>query len=379
MTARVARRSALAIMALLVGAILASCDDEGPSGFEPDSECIGPAGGTIAVTDTSDILYGLAVTAEPGAWQECWSVYFYYHWTFDTPNFPDGLEGYEGFMTGSVEYNIGRQVSLEEWIDAPQDLEMDLTFPVGGVTAEPGERLVAFRYDDEAGIYRLAFPERVEDGLMTVTTNQRDPFWTWGKVDLEEVDFDTYLAPVMEQMHGEGLWLQIQAELDSLQQAALQNQHELNCAAVRIVRNSLAAGRDAAAQNVRDIQTALAGDCGECDATSREFYEELSEYLKLKVEAILTDLFLGDSRNLFIRLYGFIMVQYAEYCIDQLACDFECFAESVNAAFYYQLAIFYASALTVELADWYLAVEGCGPASMPSVPDMQATQQIMLR
>ena len=89
-----------------------------------------------------------------------------------------------------------------------------------------------------------------------------------------------------------------------------------------------------------------------CDATTPEFYEELSEYCQLKVEEILTDLFLGSSNNLFLRLYGFIMTEYKRYCIEQLDCDFECFAEAMEADFYYNLAIFHVANLMVDLIDW---------------------------
>ena len=148
------------------------------------------------------------------------------------------------------------------------------------------------------------------------------------------------------------MWLEIEAKLDSLRQAAIAGEIEANCRTLEIVRGSLAAGRDAAADIVRAIQAEQAPSCGLCDATTPEFYEELREYCQLKVEQILTDLFLGDSGNFFLRLYGFLMVEYKRYLIDQLACDFECFYESVDAGFYYNLAIFHACNLMVDLVDW---------------------------
>jgi len=341
--------------AAVIALALCSCSDDESSGPPPDPDCIGPAGGVAAVTDTSSPLYGVSLTADPGTWDQCWSVYLGYHWTFSTPDFPDGLEGYEGMLTGSVELSIGRQVTWEEWEDAPADLPMHLSFPLRGLTEGPGERLTAFRFDAAAGIYRLVLPDRVENGRMTVTTRDHASLWTWGKVDLGDVDFDTYLAPVMEEMHGAGVWLEIEAKLDSLRLAAIANQTAATCEALSIVRGSLAAARDSEADIVRAIQAAQAGQCGLCDATTPEFYEELAEYCRLRVEEILTDLFLGDSRNLFLRLYGFIMTEYKRYCIEQLDCDFECFADSVNAAFYYNLALFHVSNLMVELIDWAMA------------------------
>ena len=339
-------------LALMFSLALCSCGDDDPSGPPPDLKCIGPAGGRIAVSDTNDSLHGVSLAVEPGAWEECWSVIFGYNWTFSTPNFPDGLAGYEGMLTGSLELTIGRQVTWEQWEDAPDSLDMQLSFPLRDMTVGPGEKLTAFRYDEPAGLYRLVFPERQDDQELTISTHDHKSLWTWGKVDLGEVDFDTYLLPVMEDLHGEGVWLEIEAKLDSLRQAAIAGEIEATCATLEIVRGSLAAGRDASADIVRAIQDEQAAGCGLCDATTPEFYEELAEYCQLKVEEILTDLFLGSSNNFFIRLYGFIMTEYKRYCIEQLDCDFECFADAVDAGFYYNLAIYHVSSLMVELIDW---------------------------
>jgi hypothetical protein len=343
--------SAIAL-ALVFSLALCSCTDDDPGLPPPDPDCIGSAGGRIDTPDTNASLHGVSLEVEPGAWDECWSVYMGYNWTFSTPNFPDGLHGYEGMLTGSLELTIGRQVTWEQWQDAPDSLDMQLTFPMRDMTVGPGEKATAFRFDEPAGIYRLVLPDRQDDEDLTISTNDHTALWTWGKVDLGEVDFDTYLLPVMEDLHGQGVWLEIEAKLDSLRQAAIAGEIEATCRTLEIVRGSLAAGRDASADIVRAIQDEQAAGCGLCDATTPEFYEELAEYCQLKVEEILIDLFLGDSGNLFLRLYGFIMVEYKRYCIEQLACDFECFADAVNAGFYYNLAIFHVCNLMVELVDW---------------------------
>jgi len=342
-------------LALLITFALGSCGDDEPALPEPDPDCIGPAGGRIGVSDTNASLHGVSLEVEPGDWDECWTVIMGYNWTFSTPNFPDGLHGYAGMLTGSLELTIGRQVTWDTWEDAPDSLDMQLTFPMRDMTFGPGEKATAFRYDEPAGIYRLVLPEQEDDQQLTISTHDHQSLWTWGKVDLGEVDFDTYLLPVMEDLHGEGVWLEIEAKLDSLRQAAIAGEIEATCATLEIVRGSLAAGRDAAADIVRAIQDAQAPGCGLCDATTPEFYEELAEYCQLKVEQILTDLFLGDSNNLFLRLYGFIMVEYKRYCIEQLSCDFECFYDAVDAGFYYNLAIFHVANLMVDLIDWAMA------------------------
>jgi len=370
---RLSARFSMLILALVCSAILCSCDDEDPSGIQPDPDCIGPAGGQVAETDTNDSLHGVSLTVQPGAWQECWSVYFGYNWTFSTPDFPDGLAGYAGMFTGSLELEIGRQETHTHWIDAPDSLDMELSFPLRDMTVEPGERLTAFRYDEAAGIYRLQFPDRADSVQMTVATHRCKPLWTWGKVDLMEVDFDTYLAPVMHELHGEGTWLEIAAQLDSLRLAAIEGEREATCYALSIVRGSLAAARDAAADNVRLVQDALQGECGVCDATTGEFYEGLRDYLRLKLEVVFLDLFFGNMNSFFLKLYGLIMVEYKLYLIRQLACDYECFAFEVDPAFYYHLANYYVCTLIVSLVD-YAMTSGyidCGLLSNAETGEME--------
>lgn len=347
-------RSLLLVLALGASALLVSCGDDGPSDVEPDTDCIGSAGGTVAVTDTTDLLHGVSFHVEPGAWQDCWYVYLYYVSTFSTPNFPDGIEGYEGWLTGSVELEIGHGVQ-NQWVDAPDGLEFELTFPRRGLTEGPGEKLMAFRYDDEAGLYRLAVPVRTDESSLTVKGRHHRQLWTWGKVDLGEVDFDTYLAPAMAELHGAGAWLEIQAELQRLQDEALASQHAFTCEALQIGRGALLAAGEAAAENVRLIQDSLHGRCGNCDATTAGFYDELEEYLKLQGEYWLTDMFLGSSRNTLVKIYGLFMCGYLQFKMYELGCNFECFAEAMQVDFYVQLGLCGACQVAVELIDWAIA------------------------
>jgi hypothetical protein len=296
-------------LVLAAGLLLCSCQDDGPGGPPADPDCIGAAGGTAAVTDTSDQLCGVSLGVAPEAWQQCWSVYFFYRSTFTTPNFPAGLEGYAGWLTGGLDLEIGRETAAG-WVEAPEPLEFELTFPVRDLVAGPGEKLVAFRYDDQAGLYRLALPVRLDAAGLTVEARRHGQLWTWGKVDLEEVDFDTYLAPLMEELHGAGGWLEIQAELDRLQAEALEGRRALTCLALTTVRSALLDVAATAAGNVRAIQDAMGGRCGSCDATSPEFYDELAEYLQLRAQQLITDFFLGNSRDVFVRIYGFVMCEY---------------------------------------------------------------------
>ncbi len=339
------------VAALGLSALLCSCGDDGPSEVPDDGDCLGPAGGTISITDTTDALAGVSFHVPAGAWDDCWSVAMLYHSTFSTPNFPDGLEGYEGWLTGGIELEIGR-ADGGEWTSAPDSLDFELTLPLRGLSAQLGEKIVAYRYDEAAGLYRLVLPVRQDEHSITVRGHHTRQLWTWGKIDIGEIDFETYLTPVMEELHGAGGWLEIRAELVRLQADAVAQQNAITCAALQIVRAAFVGAREAAADNVRAIQDGLHRRCGTCDALTSVFYEDLGEYVKLQVGSYLVDLFFGESRSLLLKLYSVIMCTYLEYCADQLPCDYECFAESVGLDFYINLAMYYASEVVVELIDW---------------------------
>ncbi|MFO7653562.1 MAG: hypothetical protein R6X25_07035 [Candidatus Krumholzibacteriia bacterium] len=343
------------ILALAAGALLCSCQDDGPAGIEPDPDCIGPEGGVITETAIDSPLNGVSLGVAPEAWDQCWSVSMMYHSTFTTPNFPAGLVGYDGFLTGGLELDISRAIDLERRIEAPDSLEFELSFPLRTLTAEPGEKIMAFRFDAAAGIYRLEVPVRLDEERLTVKTHRHRPLWTWGKVDLEDVDFDLYLDPVMVELHGEGGWLEIQAELDRLQTEALADRRALTCEALRIVGTSLVAAGETAADNVRAIQNSLHGSCGVCDALTEAFYDELREYLRLQAQIYVTEFFLGNSKNVLVRIYQVIMCGYMQYCIAQLSCDYPCFADSVQLDFYLHLSTYYVCNAMAELIDWAMA------------------------
>lgn len=337
-------------LALGLSALLCSCGGDDPAEVPSDGDCIGHAGGTTAVTDTLDALAGVSFHVPAGAWDDCWSVVMLYHSTFSTPNFPDGLEGYDSWLTGGIELLIGRQDG-GEWTQAPDSLDFELTLPLRGLTAAPGEKIVAFRYDEAAGLYRLVLPVRQDATSITVRGHHTRQLWTWGKIDIEEIDFETYLTPVMEELHGVGGWLEIRAELERLQAEAVAQQNAITCATLQIVRAAFVGAREEAAANVRAIQNGL-GRCGTCDALTASFYEDLGEYIKLQVGSYLVDLYFGESRNFLMKLYSVVMCTYLQYCIDQLPCDYECFARSVDLDFYLNLAFYYVSELVVELIDW---------------------------
>lgn len=333
--------------------VLSSCgDDEEPTGWE-DTNCIGPEGGTETLDE--GFLEGVQVRVAPGAWQDCWTVWLRTETTFTTPNFPDGLEGYEGVLSGSLNMQISRMTSWDTSVPAPDSMDMSIIFPVADLTTEVGEVLTAFRWDEDAGIWRMALPDTLDDMRLVVDTYDHQPLWTWGTVDLTEADFDLYVSPAMDDMIGTESWARVQQELEDLHDTIVSEQLGISCSNLASIRSAFAGMRDQAEVNLQTFQNGLGGLCGECDVTDVAFYESILEYWKLRAQSYIAQLFLiENSPHWIVSIFGHLMVASYESAMDQLPCEFLCFFGEGTTEFYVDLSIFYASIVTIELIDFFI-------------------------
>jgi len=328
------------------------CGDDDPPTFVGDPECIGPAGGTIEYVG-EDPLGGTEVTAAAGAWDECWSVNFSRETTFTTPDFPTGLHGHDTILTGSLGIGIYRQVDFDEWVYPPDSLEFRISFPRNSLTTQPGEYVTGFWWDEGAGVWRLALPESMDDQRIVIDTHRHDPLWTWGTVDLADADWDLYIAPALEEMHGTEAWMRVQEELAALHESTVPNQLAMTCANLMTVRDLFAGVRDQAKAGLIAFQNGLGDSCGTCDVTSSEFYDSVVDYLQLNVNAYLAELLLIDmSPHWTVTIYGHFVVGGYRARLANLPCKFGCFFKAGDSQFYSDLAIFYVSVATVEVIDF---------------------------
>jgi hypothetical protein len=344
----------LAVAALAGALAFAGCgEDKGPIIEDDCPYGIGPAGGVVEVTDPSSDLYGVKIEVEPGAWNACYSVFMGYHSTFTTPNFPDGLEGYASWLTGSLAMEIEEPGSGGTPVAAPDSLEMRITFPIRDLVCDEDEILTAFRYDDAVQRWRVVLPVAMTDSTITVRACRHQPLWTWGKVSLFDADFDLYIAPALAEMHGAGQWAQAQVELRDLYASIIDHDMALNCANLNLVRTLFAGVRDGMAAELTAFQDGLGGACGICDVTTAAFYNELLEYAMLNLSNFFIELlFVDNGPNLLIKVYGFMRMceNYAQ--MEALDCDFECFFDAVDAEFVGNLACYYAATLVVVVIDY---------------------------
>lgn len=346
------------ILALAVACVLpvGGCgnDDEpfDPWGDCGDS-CIGPGGGSVAITDADHPLYGVRIDVPPGRWDREWAVYMGYEWTFSTPDFPTGLEGYEGMLTGSLNIEISAFAPPEEQPAVPDSLYMEITFPLRDLECEPGEMFTVYRYDEAVGRWRLEFPDARTDSTITVHAYDHAALWTWGVVNVHEADWDLYLQPVMEEMHGSGAWADVELALQEAYAAAIDHNLAINCANLALVRDIFIAVRDEAEIPILAHQDGLGGLCRVCDVTTTLFWNEYLEYISLNIEAFFLKFFLVDNGpSLLIQIYGIIRVCQTWEEIDALACDYECFWQHADSAFYDNLAVYCTASLIVRAIDF---------------------------
>ncbi len=343
--------SAILATLLLVGA----CNDDDPSDPFADcgENCIGPGGGTMAITSPDHPLYGVRIDVPPGMWDREWAVYLGYETTFTTPNFPDGLEGYANFMTGSLNLEIIAFAPPDQQPALPDSLYMEITFPIRDLVCETGEIITAFRYDDAVQRWCLELPDARTDTTITVHTYDHAPLWTWGIVTLHEVDWDLYLAPVMVEEHGADGWTELQLELQEMYDSIVENDLWISCATLDLVRDGFAAVKADAELGIVAHQDGLGTLCGVCDVRTSTFRAEYIEYITLNIEAFLLEFFLVDNGpSLLIQAYGFMRMCETLAEIDDLACDYECFFDHADTEFYDNMAMYYVACIVIEAIEY---------------------------
>lgn len=333
--------------------IFGGCGDDDPVPFTPSSDCIGPEGGSVSYSRPDYDFDGARIDVAPGAWEDCWGVTYFYKTTFSTPNFPTGLDGYAGPLTGSLVVGISKQVDYDRWVDAPDSMDFSITFPrAGGFLPEVGEMVTGYRWDEAAGLWRLALPDTLDDDRLVINTNRHDSYWTWGLVNLEKADFDTYVVPAMKELHGSETWAQLEVELQNLHDSIVAGPTPINCDNLLTVRNLFIDAAEGASVRLRAFQNGLSGECGLCDVTSSEFYESVVDLARLNIqEWIYQFMFVENSPHWLLTIYGHIMIGYVHGAIENLPCDFGCFFKAGTTEFYTDLAIFYVSTVAAQAID----------------------------
>jgi hypothetical protein len=315
---------------------------------------IGPNGGTVAVTDPDDPLYGASVSVPAGAWSACWEVGITYTSIFSTPDYPDGYVPFERPMpTGAVELHIFRWTPDTAY-DAPDSMYVEVKFPTERLERNDLELFSVFFYDDVEASWRIKLPDNVADSLLTVQTSAWRRQWSWGRVDLAEIDFEQHLEPALEDHVGTETWNEIKATVDSVYEAAMRSTWEpITCVALTFAEGLFLEFQNYSRDMVSAIQVSI--PCGGCDATTMAFYQELVQYVRLNIQYMIVEMFTDavPGRAWPLKLAGFAMMGSLLAAMDALACDYECLVQRAPPPFYVYTAGYWFSYLVVEGIQWF--------------------------
>lgn len=312
---------------------------------------IGPAGGTIEYRDPDHPMDGLKVRVPAGAWDACWEVWVRKRGILNTPDYPRGFVPFERpAATGSVEIVIYRSNDDGTETYPPDSMYLEILFPLHSIVAGDSEVLSAFCYDRTAESWEIRLPDALDNEVLTVTTSDWRQKWSWGRIDLNRIDYDRYVAPVMEEHYGTYSWNQIEATLDSLKYTL--GPLSLNCVSLVVARNFFEAAQHESYEVIQHIQGTIR--CGDCDATTPEFYRELRQYLDLNVKAYITELLIDYQRNKLIKLWGMTCMLIIQYQLLSIQCDYLCFLDELTLPFYLSMATHYTSYMAVTLIDLYI-------------------------
>jgi hypothetical protein len=368
---RLSRSILSVVLVILTQAMLSGCDnivtpddpeysDDPCSPNYPDFGetdgfgIIGPDGGTVEVTDPDDPLYGVSVSVPTGSWSACWEVGITYTSIFSTPDYPDGYVPFERPMpTGAVELHIFRWTPDTAY-DAPDSMYVEVSFPLQRLQRNDLELYSAFFVDAAQTTWRIKFPDNVADSVLTVQTRAWRRQWSWGRVDLAEIDFEEHLEPALEDRVGTETWNEIKATVDSVYEAAMRATWEpITCIALDFAEGLFLEFQNYSKDMVNAIQGSI--PCGGCDATTMAFYQELVQYVRLNIEYMIVEMFTDavPGRAWPLKLAGFAMMGSLLAAMEALECDYECLVKRAPPPFYVYTAGYWFSYLVVEGIRWF--------------------------
>jgi hypothetical protein len=363
----------LAVAAALL-ALLSSCSD-GPTRQEDFDPCdadslrtysssvagvIGPKGGSVEVTHAGSSALGVRVEVPPGAWSKCYHVVIRYESLFDTPDYPDGFVPFERpGPSGSVEVMIGRDSSTG-FVRTTDPLPFKLSFPMKDIHPEDFEIRAAYYYDDAQKTWRIVAPSALGADRLTVSTGVHDKLWSWGRVNLADIDFAKHMKPAMEAYLGSSTWAAIEAKLEEAYRKDIEQQDLLTCAGLKVAQGVLVAAKDTAAKNVNYERAKLDAEhhCGGCDPLAKDFIADLAAWLKLKIATVVAKMAAkgikgGGWIGLALKLSAYCIWLGLEAKLAAADCDYECYFKNASLELHLYTAMYWASYGTSKVIDLY--------------------------
>lgn len=300
--------------ALFIG--LAGC------GTDEVKAVIGPAGGTVAVTDKGSPLYGIKVEIPPGALASEANIAIRAADAKGLPALQAGLAAFEPIFELASDVRFDRAVRM--------------IFPVQSEAVRNDQVLSGFFADPTTGTWQVAVARSLEGDAFSVKTSSVGT-WRWGVMLLDRVRYETLkpaMVAVVGATHVEAIEDAATAQFDTLVGDLKTSQDAWDdCDSIAATVAAIRSFRDLEEQ---DMRADMATVCGGCDVPGEVFISDLYDYLKAKARLWLTNLLVeAASPNFLIEL---VLKLEAAYHFDQvlqrLSCDFECLADESPPGFW---------------------------------------------
>ena len=325
---------------------------------------IGPEGGMVDIYDHPDApsdLGGFQLVVPAGAWSECWEVEIASTtYGFDTPSYPSGFVPAARDPEGSIELAIFRQTEAGGRVYAPDSMYMELQFPLKNIPVEERGYVFAFMFDDAAMDWRLLLPDAATSSRFIVHSSNWKRQWSFGSIDLADVDIQRYLTPAMVDRIGSVAWSRIRASIDSVYDEAVSQTSVLSCFGLNVLEGFFVSARNRSATALQTLNTQA--NCGACDATTKLFWDEWRQYANDKSTEMILDMVLdvaggpgGNALDYLIdETVGLVTGELMDLIfVGDYSCDYECFFDATDWTFFFFLAVYEATPYIIDGIDWY--------------------------
>jgi hypothetical protein len=339
---------------LVFASWLSGCSgDDFAFDFQPPEDSphhVGSEGALLQVEDPESSCHGVTVEVPAGVFPESRTFYIAHDRlnVTTTPWLPPGFSSGPRRREGAFDLKVAG--------DPPYDVELTMTFPVSDITAETGEVVCAFYHDRDADRWRFVMPETNDGSTITVVTNYRRT-WNWGKVDVSKLDQE-YLEPALVERFGASSWQEL---VDAAQSVAddIENENiSLSCASMRALQSGLLESlKQGAATRLEAHADALGSTCGECDPTSQQFIDELREYIDIKIDTALLELFADNVDNVVLELLFRLEILVLDFEARALACDYGCVHDERGFSIWLDLGVYFLATTLQYLIDWGIQMD----------------------
>ena len=166
--------------------LISGCGDDDNNILVPKTSWqkeIGPAGGTVVVTERSSPIYGVKIEIPAGALAQKATIIISESENVSAPTLPAGI---------TSDYPNVKISSTEPFLN-----NIKITFPVWNIPISDEEILSAFYLQTDNAAWTIVIPTQIKDKQMIITTDHLS-LWRWGVISLDEVDLETITAAMAE-------------------------------------------------------------------------------------------------------------------------------------------------------------------------------------